>query len=136
MSISRQAKKASCFLTEIPDVPRFERGPQPVTVSKFDLKTRKTEPFLGGVNGFTVSANGEKVLYRQGPGWFIAATAAAPKPGDGALKISAMEVYVDPRVEWNQMYREDVAHRTRLSLRPRPPRSESCRLRKRNTRPI
>ena len=53
-----------------------------------------------------VSANGEKALYRQGPGWFIAATAAAPKPGEGALKISAMEVYVDPRVEWNQMYRE------------------------------
>ena len=99
-------KEGVLFVTEVPDVPRFERGPQAITVSKFDLKTRKTEPFLGNVNGFMVSANGEKALYRQGPGWFIAATAAAPKPGEGALKISAMEVYVDPRVEWNQMYRE------------------------------
>lgn len=98
-------KGGTLFLSEIVDVPRFE-GLTPVTVSKFDFETRKTEPFLGGVNGFGVSASGEKVLYRQGPAWFIAATAAAPKPGDGALKLDGMETYVDPRAEWNQMYHE------------------------------
>src|SRR3989454_2667134 len=98
-------KAGTLFLSEIVDVPRFE-GQTPVTVSKFDLTTRKTEPFLGGINGFAVSANGEKVLYRQGPGWFIAKTDAAPKPGDGALKLDEMEVFVDPRAEWNQMYHE------------------------------
>ncbi len=98
-------KAGTLFLSEIVDVPRFGE-PAPVTVSKFDLTTRKTEPFLGGINGFAVSANGEKVLYRQGPGWFIAATAAAPKPGEGGLKLDEMEVYVDPRAEWNQMYHE------------------------------
>jgi tricorn protease len=100
-------KAGTLFLTEIPDVPRFERGNPPATVTKFELKTRKTDPFLAGINGFVVSANGEKVLYKQGQGWFIAATGAAPKPGDGALKlVGGMEVFVDPRVEWNQMYRE------------------------------
>jgi tricorn protease len=98
-------KAGTLFLSEIVDVPRFE-GPTPVTVSKFDFSTRKTEPFLSGINGFGVSANGEKVLYRQGPGWFIAKMDAAPKPGDGALKLDGMETYVDPRAEWNQMYRE------------------------------
>lgn len=98
-------KAGTLFLSEIVDVPRFE-GPTPAMVSKFDFSTRKTEPFLSGINGFGVSANGEKVLYRQGPGWFIAATAAAPKPGDGALKLDEMETYVDPRAEWNQMYHE------------------------------
>ena len=98
-------KAGTLFLSEIADVPRFGEQP-PFTVSKFDFTTRKTEPFLGGINGFTVSVNGEKVLYRQGPGWFIAATAAAPKPGDGALKLDDMEVFVDPRAEWNQMYHE------------------------------
>jgi len=86
-------------------VPRFEEH-TPVTVSKFDLATRKTEPFISGINGFAVSANGEKVLYRQGPGWFITGTAVIVKPGDGALKLDEMEVYVDPRAEWNQMYHE------------------------------
>ncbi len=98
-------KAGILFLSETVDVPRFEEH-TPVTVSKFDLTTRKTEPFIGGINGFAVSANGEKVLYRQGPGWFIAKTDAAPKPGDGALKLDEMEVYVDPRPEWNQMYHE------------------------------
>jgi tricorn protease len=98
-------KAGTLFLSEIVDVPRFHEQPL-VTVSKFDFATRKTEPFLSGINGFGVSANGEKVLYRQGPGWFIAGTAAAPKPGDGALKLDEMEVNVDPRAEWNQMYHE------------------------------
>jgi tricorn protease len=99
-------KTGVLFLSEFPDVPRFEPI-TPATVSKFDLSTRKTEPFLSGVIGFTVSANGEKVLYRQGPtSWFIVPATAAPKPGEGALKLDGLEVYVDPRAEWAQMYHE------------------------------
>jgi tricorn protease len=98
-------KTGVLFLSEIPDVPSLTE-PTPVSVSKFDLSTRKTEPFLGGLRSFVVSANGEKVLYRLGPGWFIAPTAVVPKPGDGALNLEGMEVYTDPRVEWNQMYHE------------------------------
>jgi tricorn protease len=78
------------------------------SVSKFDLTSRKTEPFVAGVSSFAVSANGEKALYRQGPGptapWFIAAAASAPKSGEGQLKLDGMEVYVDPRAEWNKCY--------------------------------
>ncbi|HEY2545858.1 MAG TPA: PDZ domain-containing protein [Candidatus Acidoferrum sp.] len=98
-------KAGVLFLSEIPDVPSL-RAPTPVSVSKFELSTRKTEPFLGGLQTFIVSANGEKVLYRQAPAWFIAPTAVVPKPGDGALNLDGMEVYTDPRVEWNQMYHE------------------------------
>jgi len=102
-------KTGVLFLSEIVDVPRFADPPS-ITVSKFDLETRKTEPFVSGVTAFIVSANGEKVLFRQGPPpaspWIIAGTAAAPKPGEGALKLDEMEVYVDPRAEWNQMYHE------------------------------
>ena len=98
-------KAGTLFLSEIVDVPRFD-GATPVTVSKFDLTTRKTEAFVSGISGFAVSANGEKALYHLGPGWFIAGTAVVVKPGDGALKLDEMEVYVDPRAEWNQMYHE------------------------------
>lgn len=102
-------KTGVLFLSEIVDVPRFSDPPS-ATVSKFDLSTRKTEPFVSGVSAFVVSANGEKALFRQGPPpagpWIIAGTAAAPKPSEGALKLSDMEVYVDPRAEWNQMYHE------------------------------
>lgn len=102
-------KTGILFLGEIPSIPALD-GPTLASVSKFDLSTRKTEPFVSGISNFSLSANGEKVLYRQGPPqggqWFIAATAAAPKPGEGQLKLDGMEVYVDPRAEWNQMYHE------------------------------
>jgi len=98
-------KSGVLFLDEVVDVPRLSE-PALLTISKFDLSTRKTEPFVAGVSNFIVSANGEKVLYHQGPGWFIAKTDAAPKPGEGALHLDQLEVYSDPRAEWNQMYHE------------------------------
>jgi tricorn protease len=98
-------KAGTLFLSEIPSVPSLTE-PTSLTVSSFDLSTRKTEPFLGGIFAFIVSFSGDKVLYRQGPGWFIAASAPAPKPGDGALNLGSMEVAVDPRISWNQMYHE------------------------------
>jgi tricorn protease len=101
-------KAGTLFVTETPVVQPLDGPPFPqLTISKFDLTTRKTEPFLGGVSGYSISANGEKILYRMGPAaWFIAATAAAPKPGEGALKLDDMQVYADPRAEWAQMYHE------------------------------
>jgi tricorn protease len=93
------------YLVEAP-VLASRGGPPQFTISKFDLSTRKTETFLNGVSAGAFSANGEKVLYKQGPSWFIAATASAPKPGEGALKLDGLELRVDPRAEWNQMYHE------------------------------
>jgi tricorn protease len=53
-----------------------------------------------------VSRNGEKLLYRQGERWFVVGSTGPAKPGEGALKTDALEVRVDPREEWKQMYRE------------------------------
>jgi tricorn protease len=36
----------------------------------------------------------------------VAGAAQPPKPGEGVLRLEAMEVRVDPRAEWRQMYRE------------------------------
>jgi tricorn protease len=81
-------------------------GPTPHTLHRFDLAKRKAEKFVEGVSAVRVSHNGEKLLYRQGEGWFIVGTAQPPKPGEGALKLDALEVRIDPRAEWRQMYHE------------------------------
>lgn len=75
-------------------------------VQKFELKTKKTEPFVSGIQAFSLAFNGEKCLYRQGENWFITGTGSAVKPGEGKLKLDAMEVWVEPRAEWKQMYDE------------------------------
>jgi len=96
------------FIAEAPLLTRAmpSAGPATLTVQKYDLEKRKLDKVLEGVNGFDVSANGEKMLYRQQQDWFIVSTTQPVKPGEGKLKTDAMEVRVDPLAEWNQMYRE------------------------------
>jgi tricorn protease len=81
-------------------------GPPPLSVSHFDLSARKTMPLLDGASSFGLSFNGQKMLYEKGTSWFVAPANAAPKPGEGVLALDTMETYVDPRLDWRQMYRE------------------------------
>ena len=79
---------------------------QPMTVYKFDLTTRKTDKLLEGVSSFAVSQNGEKMLYSQAEKWILTASDKAPQAGENELKLDALEIYVEPRQEWAQMYNE------------------------------
>jgi tricorn protease len=78
----------------------------PLTVSKFDLGARRTMPLLDGVSAFALSFNGQKMLYLRDKSWYVVSAKSPPKAGDGALGTDAMEMYVVPRLEWRQMYRE------------------------------
>ncbi|HTS11192.1 MAG TPA: PDZ domain-containing protein [Candidatus Limnocylindrales bacterium] len=97
-------KEGILYLAEGPEV--TPQGPPHAAIQRFDLKTRKTEKIADGVENFAISANGEKMLYEQGHKWSIAPADKSLKPGEGQLKTEDMEVRVDPRAEWNQMYRE------------------------------
>src|SRR5579884_335668 len=106
-------KAGVLFLVEGPPIDPIDydpAGPQQ-TLHKFDLKTREVEKILDGVNAFSLSFNGEKMLYRQKDQWFIAPAAkppdAPPKPGEGGpLKLDTLEVYVHPQEEWRHMYHQ------------------------------
>jgi tricorn protease len=82
------------------------------TIQKFDLSKRKVDKFLEEVNDFTISFDGEKLLYRKADAWTTASTdeppaaGGPPKPGLGPLKLDAWEVYVDPKPMWKQIYNE------------------------------
>jgi len=105
-------KPGVLYLVEGPQVDTFSGDDSPgQTLHKFELKTRKTEKILEGINSFDLSFNGEKMLYRQKDQWTIAPpekpSGAPPKPGEGGpLKLDAMQVYVDPRAEWKHMYHQ------------------------------
>jgi tricorn protease len=98
-------KDGVLYLSEGPVVD-IGYGPPPLTVSRFDLESRKTEAILHEVRLFRLSNDGEKMLYRKGKGWFITGADKAPEPGKGALDFSGFQVYADPRAEWKQMYDE------------------------------
>ncbi len=104
-------KAGVVFLAEAPQVVTEDDGPNPsLTIQRFDLSKRKAEKALEEVNDFTVSFDGEKILYRKGDSWSTAAAddgpSAPPKPGFGPLKLDGWEVYVEPRAMWKQIYNE------------------------------
>jgi tricorn protease len=102
------AKAGLFFVLENVPVSGVSTTPQiGLSVHKFEMDKRKAEKVLDGVIAFDVSANGEKMLFGQFPGRYtIASTVLPMKPGEGVLNVGDMEVYVDPRAEWQQMYRE------------------------------
>ncbi|MFN2500485.1 MAG: PDZ domain-containing protein [Pyrinomonadaceae bacterium] len=101
-------KANTFFLIESVPVTGTAPAAQPgAAVHRFDMDKRRAEKVLDGVTLFDVSANGEKMLFGQAQGRFTIASTVTPlRPGEGVLNVAEMEVYVDPRAEWKQMYHE------------------------------
>jgi len=104
-------KTGILFLAEGPEVPG-DGDESKITVQKFDLSKRKVDKFMDDVNQFVLSSDGSKLLYKKGEQFGIASTdeppsdSGKPKPGEGPLKIEAMQVYIDPPAMWRQIYKE------------------------------
>jgi tricorn protease len=97
-------KEGVLFLLETPQM-RLHGSTETPILHRFDLSTRKVESFLTGVESYAMSANREKLLYRQGSRWAITPTATAA-PAAGTLNLADMQVLSDPKAEWSQMYHE------------------------------
>jgi len=72
----------------------------------FDIKERKEKEFLSGISFYDLSFDGKKLLYRSGSNWGIVKTSGSPNVGEGKLNLSEMEIKIDPKAEWKQMYLE------------------------------
>lgn len=77
-----------------------------LTLHKFTLKGRKLEKFMSPVHEFSFTNDGKKMLYRSGGQWGVVETSGKPNVGDGALKTSGVQIKVDQRKEWKQIFRE------------------------------
>jgi tricorn protease len=76
------------------------------TLHSYDINKRKSEVLMNGINSYTVSQTGEKLLYATNTMFGITATATKSNVGDGPLNISGVRTLVDPSVEWAQMFDE------------------------------
>jgi len=102
-------------------------GPVPgehPAIHVYDLKERKDEVLLTGATSFALSFDSSKLLYSASPsgeagddeepgphertfGIIDAKPSGTPhKVGDGTLNLSSMEMRIDPRAEWQQMFNE------------------------------
>jgi tricorn protease len=84
-------------------------GPPSQRLHRYQLKERSGAPFLEGIRSFALSGDKKKLLYQAGPGagtWGIIPTERPGKVGEGTIGVGQIEMQVDPRAEWEQIYRE------------------------------
>ncbi|HTO86904.1 MAG TPA: PDZ domain-containing protein [Thermoanaerobaculia bacterium] len=76
-------------------------------LERFDLKDRKTETLLPDLESYEIAADGKKLLYKTKESWAIASTSAKKiEASEGKVKMDAIEVRIDPRAEWPEMFDE------------------------------
>src|SRR6185295_15215314 len=85
--------------------------PPSLRLQRYDLKARAAAPFLEGIRSYSLSADKKKLLYQGSAGggatWGIVPTdrPAPVKVGDGPLNVAQLEMKVDPRAEWADIFR-------------------------------
>jgi tricorn protease len=92
--------------------------PQGASVHRFDLKERRAEVVVSGVDAFEMARSGKKYLYNQKGRWLIGTLKPMPPSGapspppsaggaaDKAMPTQDIQIRVKPLEEWRQMYRE------------------------------
>jgi len=77
------------------------------TLHFFDMEERKEHELLSEIDDFDLSFGGEKIIYQSGKEYgIIEAKTGKHKVGDGKLDLSQMEMKVDRKKEWKQIFNE------------------------------
>ncbi|MHC1778349.1 MAG: PDZ domain-containing protein [Lentimicrobium sp.] len=71
---------------------------------RYSLEDEKSEEVMDKVGGYVVSADGKMMLYNAGGEYGITKVAPGVKPGTGKLNLAQLEMKIDPRKEWDQIY--------------------------------
>jgi tricorn protease len=75
------------------------------TLRKYDLEEREDSELMDLVF-YVLSADGKKMLYREGKQYGICDAGAKPSPENGMLKTGEIQVKIDPVKEWPQIFDE------------------------------
>ncbi|MDE2126671.1 MAG: PD40 domain-containing protein [Armatimonadetes bacterium] len=80
---------------------------QPNRLVAYDIKKKTTTTLTTGLDDFTVTADGKKLLVQRGRSWqFVAADTGAFTAGAGAISVAGALLHVDPVAEWKQILNE------------------------------
>ena len=94
------------YYIESPATDQFAPGPERSSLHLYDLNKRKDDVFIPGVRDYVVSADKKKILYTGNNVWSIVAVTPKPQPGQGKINVDEIEVHIDPRAEWTQIFNE------------------------------
>ncbi|HYO76168.1 MAG TPA: PDZ domain-containing protein [Thermoanaerobaculia bacterium] len=92
-------------LNAVPNGILYTRGGDTSSLKFYNIEDRKEETVLETLQGYELSANGEKILASLGQNRYAIVNAKpGQKPADSMLNLSNMEMRVDPKAEWQQQF--------------------------------
>lgn len=80
-------------------------------LERYSVKDRTAAPVLEGIRSYSLSADHKKLLYEAARGtpdsrWGVVPTDRPAKVGEGTLNLGQLEMLVDPRAEWAEIFKE------------------------------
>jgi tricorn protease len=78
---------------------------RPNHLRKYDFEKREDSKVME-VDNFLLSSNGAKMLFWKNGSYGITDAGEAPKAGKGMLNLSALEVKINPKEEWENIFEE------------------------------
>ena len=103
-----RAAEGKIFYLSFPNWTLTGGSPEPKgTLHLFDMEKRKDQILLSPVDGYDLSADGEKIIYKSKKQFGITeAKPGSAKVGDGSLKLDGMQMKINYREEWKQIFNE------------------------------
>ena len=74
------------------------------SLHKFNIEDKKDEEVMDKVRQAMVSADGKMLMYNSGKEYGITKLSAGQKSGAGKLNLDDLEMKIDPKKEWEQIY--------------------------------
>ncbi len=81
-------------------------APEGAELHVFDMEEKESELVTADINWYELSADGEKLLIASDGSYSIVDAKADAETSDGKLDLSGLEVEIDYRAEWTQLFRE------------------------------
>lgn len=101
-----RAAEGKLFYLDAPALQGDDDGDGGGDLKVFLMDKREAKTVLAGIDGYDLSADGQKILYAQKGQYGIVDAGADQKPADKPLRTAEMKAVVDPRAEWAQIMRE------------------------------
>ena len=71
---------------------------------KYNIEEEKNEEILDRATAASITADGKMAMYRSGPDFGVIKLTPGQKAGAGKLNLDGLEMKIDPRKEWDQIY--------------------------------
>jgi tricorn protease len=73
---------------------------------KYNMEDEKSEEIIEKANNASLTADGKMAIYQSGSDFGIIKLSPGQKEGAGKLNLDGLEMKIDPRKEWNQIFND------------------------------